>query len=135
MTSLDDNYRPLSDRLLELYRSVSSPCLGAEAQPRLCSGCASKGVHTMPEAKPIAVLQKYLGYLGFEISDVSGTLGQSTVAALKRFQKEHGLKVTGEIDDPTALGIWLEAVVVRTMVDIDLQKCLPRPTGAIPGHG
>ena len=37
----------------------------------------------------------YAGYLGDDISEVDGVFGKKTEAAVRQFQKEHGIEVTG----------------------------------------
>ena len=45
-------------------------------------------------------LQKALNKAGFKIKE-DGRIGKRTKAALKKFQKQNGLKVTGKPDAPT----------------------------------
>jgi N-acetylmuramoyl-L-alanine amidase len=46
-------------------------------------------------------VQARLNNLGFNCGKVDGIKGPKTTAALKRFQKKHSLKETGEIDEQT----------------------------------
>ena len=48
----------------------------------------------------VARVQQALNKNGAEI-DVDGVIGQQTRAAIRKFQKANGLKVTGRIDDLT----------------------------------
>ena len=51
----------------------------------------------------------YAGYLGDDISEVDGVFGKKTEAAVRQFQKEHGIEVTGIVcpNTQTALdAIW-----------------------------
>jgi hypothetical protein len=57
-----------------------------------------------PPAKPMnhaAAVQTALNNNGAQL-DVDGHMGPKTVAALKAFQKQHNLKVTGKLDRATA---------------------------------
>ncbi len=60
-----------------------------------------------PPAKPVshvnhaAAVQTALNSHGAKL-DVDGRMGPKTVAALKAFQKQHKLKVTGKVDHATA---------------------------------
>lgn len=51
--------------------------------------------------------QERLHAAGFAPGAMDGTLGPQTRAALRQYQKQHGLPVTGELDEATrqALGI------------------------------
>ena len=54
----------------------------------------------------IVEVQRRLKFLGYELgnSEIDGILGPQTVKAIKKFQQDRGLVVTGFIDDET----WLE---------------------------
>jgi len=45
----------------------------------------------------IKEVQKALNDLGYDCGKVDGILGKKTKAALKKFQKDYGLKVDGKI--------------------------------------
>jgi hypothetical protein len=45
--------------------------------------------------------QARLANLGYDTGDVDGKLGPVTAAALREFQEDHGLEVTGALDAPT----------------------------------
>ncbi len=49
--------------------------------------------------KSIALLQEVLRRMGYTIDDQKGLFGTMTRDAVKSFQKQHGLKPTGQVDD------------------------------------
>jgi hypothetical protein len=49
----------------------------------------------------VAGAQSRLHHLGFGCGPIDGKLGPRTRAALRTFQRNHGLEVTGRLDDPT----------------------------------
>ena len=53
----------------------------------------------MPSAE-IKAVQEALNQHGFNLK-ADGVMGRATKKALKKFQKDNGLKVTGKIDEPT----------------------------------
>src|SRR6187551_1425196 len=67
-------------------------------------GAASTGTNA-PEAqtvdRTILHIQVILDHLGFSPGILDGRPGKSLTAALKGFQENRGLKISGEIDQPT----------------------------------
>lgn len=66
---------------------------------------AEKQVPKVEKVKPapsedVLNLQKALNKAGFKLKE-DGLTGKRTKAALKKFQKQNGLKVTGKPDTPT----------------------------------
>jgi hypothetical protein len=57
----------------------------------------------------VRLLQQELRQLGFEIADAEGLLGETTEAAVRSFQRQHGFDPTGEVNESTAAK--LEAVL------------------------
>ena len=53
------------------------------------------------EQDPLKAAQKALQAKGYEVGDVDGKLGPKTRAAVKAFQKDEGLPVTGRLDTGT----------------------------------
>lgn len=47
----------------------------------------------------------YAGYLGEDISEVDGVFGKKTEAAVRQFQKEHGIDVTGIVCPNTQMAL------------------------------
>jgi len=70
-----------------------------------------------PEQRPEMQLQIVLDALGFGPGVVDGTMGLSTVNALKGFQEANGLDVSGELDDETraALARWSRVPATRVV--------------------
>ncbi len=75
-------------------------------------------------ADEITGIQQRLRNLGFDSDDEEGTLGASTQAALRAFQRRFGLKESGEPDPAT----------VRTLKDMHdyVNKFPPRPPMPLP---
>ena len=47
----------------------------------------------------------YAGYLGDDISEVDGVFGKKTEAAVRQFQKEHGIEATGIVCPATQMAL------------------------------
>ena len=52
--------------------------------------------------KDVELLQQELRQLGFAIEDEAGYFGQTTRRAVEQFQEQHGLEITGVVDERTA---------------------------------
>lgn len=55
----------------------------------------------IPYRAEVARAQEMLNRLGFDVGKVDGKLGQRTESALRAFQKQHGITVTGDSDAAT----------------------------------
>jgi peptidoglycan hydrolase-like protein with peptidoglycan-binding domain len=55
--------------------------------------------HHPGEATPVAV-QRRLAHLGYYHGAIDGEIGPHSRRAIRRYQADHGLPVTGEIDRP-----------------------------------
>jgi len=55
--------------------------------------------------KSVTQLQELLRGMGFEINDQKALFGVDTRSAVKAYQKQHSLKITGEVDDQFILRI------------------------------
>jgi len=55
--------------------------------------------------KSVTQLQEILRSMGFEISDPKALFGVDTRSAVKAYQKQHGLKITGEVNGELILRI------------------------------
>lgn len=91
--------------------------------------------HPIQTEKPLTInqsseqienAQKMLDGLGYKLSQMNGNFDQETEEAVKDFQKDHDLKVTGEIDEETA-GL-IEAKVIEKIRsgadDLQLEESL-----------
>ncbi len=78
--------------------SAQEPTAPAEQQTT-AKPAVAKHHHAMPNAEVKAV-QEALNQHGASLK-ADGIMGRATRKALKKFQKENGLKVTGRIDEPT----------------------------------
>ncbi len=59
----------------------------------------------MPSQKTIQEAQQRLHLLGYEPGTADGIMGSKTVLAVKKFQADHGLAVTGTFDPKTLQAI------------------------------
>ena len=50
----------------------------------------------------VVLLQQELRQLGFAIEDKAGYFGRTTRRSVEQFQEQHGLEMTGVVDEPTA---------------------------------
>lgn len=53
------------------------------------------------EADPVKAAQRALKARGYDAGDADGRMGPKTRAAVRKFQKDEGLEVTGRLDAPT----------------------------------
>ena len=96
------------------------------------------------ESEPAHVerVQKALKTIGHDPGPIDGIIGTRTVAALKAYQKEHGLSETGRLDDATLakLGERVQASRSSTQTGGDTKPSAVDPaqahkTGANVGEG
>lgn len=83
----------------------------------------SRGPGTFNDAFSVRQVQAALKARGYEIKAADGLLGEETVAALRKFQEESKLKVSGEIDRET-----MAALDVRPPREIQSSRYSERPT-------
>lgn len=65
----------------------------------------------------IALYQRYLNYIGFDVGKPDGVLGENTVSAIKDFQRVAELEVDGKIGPVTKRTI-LNSVTLRTQKEL-----------------
>jgi peptidoglycan hydrolase-like protein with peptidoglycan-binding domain len=53
------------------------------------------------EGPSVSALQLALAALGFDVGDVNGVFGDTTAAAVLRFQNNQGIAATGTVNDDT----------------------------------
>lgn len=56
----------------------------------------------MPAHDTVEGVQERLNHLNYFVGKVDGELGRFTKTAIERFQRDHGLPVSGELDGATA---------------------------------
>lgn len=80
---------------------------GVEVEPP--AGIAAQGTRT-PDALRILVMRVQAALLlkNYDPGEVDGTMSAATIAALKKYQADRGLKVTGTINAQT-----LDALALR----------------------
>jgi hypothetical protein len=84
-------------RLHEPVSEVTGPLLLDVAERRLALDVE------MPAADTTQGAQERLNHLNYFAGKVDCELGRFTKAALERFQRDHGLPITGVLDDATAV--------------------------------
>lgn len=67
----------------------------------------SKSEEGIIDNKPLGTrdIQEYLHSLGYKTGAIDGIMGKNTSNAIKKFQKDHELPVTGKVDDATVSAI------------------------------
>src|SRR5262245_39619811 len=76
--------------------SLTSRAAG-EASPS-----ASPATSVLSPTSDITAAQQRLKDRGYYAGPVDGVIGPRTAAALRAYQRDHGLKATGQVDSPTA---------------------------------
>ncbi|MBL8953865.1 MAG: peptidoglycan-binding protein [Myxococcaceae bacterium] len=66
--------------------------------------------------------EKKLKQLGYKVGDVDGLFTQNTAAAVRRFQKKHGIKQTGQVGSGTAKAI--DKALTKKLGGAAVQKML-----------
>lgn len=62
---------------------------------------ATGAAHASGAARDVRIAQRDLSDRGYYSGPVDGVMGSHTEAALRQYQREHGLRVTGRLDSPT----------------------------------
>ena len=65
----------------------------------------------------IALMQRYLNYIGFDVGNPDGLLGENTISAVKDFQRVAELEVDGKIGPATKRTL-LNSVTLRTQKEL-----------------
>ena len=94
----------------------------AGAQEKLTTAPAAA---TAVTKQTIQEAQKNLQVLGYQPGPPDGVMGTKTIAALKKFQSDHGLPVTGQIDQKTLDALSVEgskAPTVRANKDAAVEE-------------
>jgi len=113
----DSTGAPLADRAYVLLlpdgtrragRLDGSGCLHESVPPdvaklwlELAERRIELDVTGMPSHDTIEGAQERLNHLNYFVGDVDGDHGRFTRNAMERFQRDHGLPVTGELDETT----------------------------------
>ncbi|MGH7960820.1 MAG: peptidoglycan-binding protein, partial [Candidatus Binatia bacterium] len=90
--------------LRQLVASLAFPADPSAPSGEISAGTGASGEgpcrHSpyVPEAREF---QRTLRRLGYKIGQADGCLGEKTHTALRQFQRDQGLEITGELDDAT----------------------------------
>jgi lipoprotein-anchoring transpeptidase ErfK/SrfK len=89
----------------------------APADPMASNDDPAAALPTEDQPRPLMQAQVVLDRIGFTPGVIDGKMGMSTVNALKGFQEARGLKITGELDEPTvqALSQWKHIPATRVV--------------------
>ncbi len=79
--------------------NIQAPAAATQAAP-----AAPEQAAAQPMASPVAEAQALLGKLGFNVGTPDGKMGTRTANAIRLFQLQSGVKVTGEVT-PELLGL------------------------------
>jgi peptidoglycan hydrolase-like protein with peptidoglycan-binding domain len=92
----------------------------AEVSPSASPSMAGPGPRP---ANDVSAAQQRLKDGGYYPGPVDGVVGPSTDAALRAYQRDHGLKITGQLDPPTVRMLMGEAspVSVRAEPTLDVR--------------
>lgn len=105
----------------QIERASSPPAAESPKQPRTSEAAASRSGETSPpasevpksartpesgpirkdETMSVADIQRRLREVGYDAGPVDGMMGKSTIGALKKFQQDNNLAVTGQADAAT----------------------------------
>lgn len=99
---------PRTRMALRLYTTAHGLGESETASERLLAHVrmASAGLPELPPPPPPAAAQRHiraaqamLGRLGYDPGTIDGVLGAATVRAIERFERDHGLPVTGRLSE------------------------------------
>ena len=98
LTAAGANSRP--EAIKAIPQQSSSPATPASAESSVPQMAGSK-VETATKPLTNIEVQKQLNALGYQIGTPDGMLGKRSVDALKKFQQDKGIPVTGKADSDT----------------------------------
>ena len=67
--------------------------------------CLQLDVVGLPAAESVEGVQERLNHLNYFVGKVDGELGRFTQTAIERFQRDKGLRRTGQLDEATAAAL------------------------------
>ena len=105
---------------IALLRDMNQQTTSVPKVPVLATS-RNRGVPLHAGAEAIRALQRELSQKGHEAGAVDGVWGENTRAALREYQRDHGLETTGTLTLPTlaALGIDVASKRSRTASSMD----------------
>ena len=85
----------------KIPNKVAGAWTAKERQAAKSSGSSSSGSSSSASADTVKHAQTVLKNLGIYSGEITGTVGNKTIAAIKEFQKRYGLKVDGALGPET----------------------------------
>ncbi|ADU30440.1 peptidoglycan-binding protein [Evansella cellulosilytica] len=66
----------------------------------------------------VKIIQEHLSEIGYYVQEIDGLYGEKTEKAVERYQKEHGLNITGKVDHETIIYlVGIKQIVTRDISD------------------
>ena len=94
----------------------------------VCAAACAQTYRLGDEADEIATIQTALKQLKLYTGEITGHYGAKTEAAVKAFQKDHGLSQSGTADYNTLRLIYKEELATPTPVPTPVPTPIPVPT-------
>ncbi|MGD9965465.1 MAG: peptidoglycan-binding protein [Hyphomonadaceae bacterium] len=101
-----------------------------DPQALLTTSNPSNEVRIGATGEPVKVIQRWLVALGYAVGAIDGIFGPATRRAIVSFQEEHGLNVTGVVDDATRAAIQAELHVPAQVIDMPAVTPAPQQAPA-----
>ena len=81
--------------------STSSQYQSQKIVEQVTTSVSAQSNNTTPSSMSVSQVQKKLTEMGYQLGLSDGVMGKKTIAAIRNFQKDNKLPVTGQIDKAT----------------------------------